>query len=252
MDVPAACTVRANRMERCPLKTEKELRKEGRGAVDYKLSDSGILVVKWYDNKEVTVASNSYSVEPFFQVRRWDKATKQYIVISCPALIGAYNIGMGGVDACDQKLSFYRIDTKSVKWYKRILYHFIDLCIVNSYILFKVQTGDSKLPLYRFKLNVALALMFGENFGSPLSAAAVLLLQEGQAKAENGDPVGDGDPVDAVRLDGHNHWPDNVATVQRRCKLPGCSKKSVVWCTKCRVYLCIKKERNCFVQYHTR
>ena len=38
MGVPAACTVRSNRMEKCPLKTEKELRKEGRGSMDFQLS----------------------------------------------------------------------------------------------------------------------------------------------------------------------------------------------------------------------
>ena len=33
---------------------------------------------------------------------------------------------------------FYRIRTKAIKWYKRVLYHFIDLSLVNSYILNKV------------------------------------------------------------------------------------------------------------------
>ncbi len=34
MGLPAACTLRVNRTEKCPLKTEKELKKEGRGAMD--------------------------------------------------------------------------------------------------------------------------------------------------------------------------------------------------------------------------
>ena len=251
MGIPAACTLRSNRMLKCPLKSEKELKKEGRGAMDYQLSDSGVLVVRWYDNKEVNVATNAYSAEPSSQVRRWDKAGKKYIEISRLAVVGAYNKGMGGVDYSDQKMAFYRIDTKTIKWYKRVAYHFSDLCVVNAYILRKAVTQEEALPLYKFKLDVALALMFAENFGEPMSAAAVLLRQEGEKRAENGDPVGDGEPVDAVRLDGLNHWPDNVASEQRRCKLPGCKKKSVIWCRKCRVYLCIKKDRNCFVLYHT-
>lgn len=251
MGIPAACTVRANRMLKCPLKSEKELKKEGRGAVDFQQSDNGIIVVRWYDNKEVNVASNAYGVEPVSQVRRWDKKAKQYVNINRPAVVGVYNKGMGGVDACDQKMAFYRIDTKTIKWYKRIAYHFTDVALVNAYILRKARTGQQDLPLYRFKLDVALALMFAENFGEPMSAAAVLLRRQGQKLAENGDPVGDGEPTDAVRLDGLNHWPNNVACEQRRCKLPGCKKKSVVWCTKCRVYLCVKKEQNCFVLFHT-
>ena len=250
MGVPAACTVRSNRMEKCPLKTEKELRKEGRGSMDFQQSEEGIIVVKWFDNKEVTIASNSYGVEPVTQVRRWDKAKKEYVMIPRPALVGAYNSGMGGVDAADAKLSFYRIKTKSPKWYKRVLYHFTDVCTVNSYILFKKAAGKEYLPLYQYKMEVALALMYAESFDRPLSAAAILL-RRGYQEAENGDPVGDADPAEAVRLDGHNHWPQNVAQQQRRCKLPGCKQRSVVWCTKCRVYLCLKKDRNCFIEYHT-
>jgi hypothetical protein len=56
-------------MASCPLKTEKQLRKEGRGAVDYYQSEEGILLAKWFDNKEVTVASNHYSVEPSTKVK---------------------------------------------------------------------------------------------------------------------------------------------------------------------------------------
>ena len=251
LDIPAACTLRSNRMLRCPLKSEKELKKEGRGAMDYQLSDSGVLVVRWYDNKEVNVATTAYSAEPVSEVRRWDKAKKKYVYIKRPAVVGAYNKGMGGVDNTDQKMAFYRIDTKTIKWYKRMAYHFVDLTLVNSYILRKAVTGQEGLPLFKFKLDVALSLMFAENFGEPMSAAVVLLRQQGEKRAENGDPVGDGEPVDAVRLDGHNHWPDNVASDQRRCRLPGCKKKSVVWCAKCKVYLCLKKDRNCFVRYHT-
>ena len=60
--------MRSNRTEKCPLKTEKVLRKEGRGSMDFKVSEEGIVVAKWFDNKEVTVGSNHYSVKPTSQV----------------------------------------------------------------------------------------------------------------------------------------------------------------------------------------
>lgn len=248
MGLPAACTVRSNRMEKCPLMSEKELKKLGRGAMDYRLSDDGILIAKWYDNKEVTVATNCYSVEPTTLVKRWDKKKMEHIHIPCPAVIQAYNKGMFGVDHTDQMLAFYRIKTKSPKWYKRILYHFTDLALVNGFIL---RRGDGSLPLFQFKLDVALALMFAETFMQPLSSAAILLRREGQQEAKNGDPLGEASPPDAVRLDQQNHWPDNVAALPRRCKLLGCTGRSVTWCTKCRVYLCVRKNANCFVAYHT-
>ena len=66
--MPAACTLRSNRIEKCPLKTEKELKKEGRGTMDLQQSEEGILIVKWFDNKEVTVGTNHYSAEPTCEV----------------------------------------------------------------------------------------------------------------------------------------------------------------------------------------
>ena len=106
--LPATCTLRSNRIEHCPLKSEKELKKEGRGSMDHKVSEEGILVARWYDNKPVMVGSNHYSVQPYNKVKRWDGSKKKHVFINIPFLIRAYNRGMGGVDHCDQLLSFYR------------------------------------------------------------------------------------------------------------------------------------------------
>jgi len=44
-------TVRANRLKGCPLKTEKELKKDGRGSFDYCAdANSNLVVVKWVDS----------------------------------------------------------------------------------------------------------------------------------------------------------------------------------------------------------
>jgi Transposase IS4 len=106
--LPATCTLRSNRIEQCPLKGENVLKKEGRGSMDHQVSEEGILVARWYDNKAVMVGSNHYSVNPPGRVKRWDRKKRDYVHISIPYLIRAYNKGMGGVDRCDQLLSFYR------------------------------------------------------------------------------------------------------------------------------------------------
>jgi hypothetical protein len=36
--------------------------------MDFKVSEEGIVLAKWFDNKEVTVGSNHYSVNPTSQV----------------------------------------------------------------------------------------------------------------------------------------------------------------------------------------
>ena len=134
------------------------------------------------------------------EVHRWDKSKKKYVYISRPAVLGAYNKGIGGVNSADQKMAFYRIDTKIIKWYKLMAYNFVKLSLVNSYILIKAVTRQEGLPLFKFKLDVALALMFAENFSELMSAAAVLLRQQGEKGVENRDLVRDGELVETVRL----------------------------------------------------
>lgn len=130
-----------------------------------------------------------------------------------------------------------------------MLYHFVDLALVNAYILAKATAGCKGVPLYEFKVEVALALMYGDSFADPMSIGAQVLRLAATQYAENGDPVG-GEVPDAVRLDGTNHIPENIAERGRTCKLPGCKKRTRFWCKKCRVYLCIKKDGNCYDLFH--
>jgi hypothetical protein len=44
-------------VEKCPFK--KELRKEGSWAMDYMVSEEGIMVAKWFDNKEIWWGQNT-------------------------------------------------------------------------------------------------------------------------------------------------------------------------------------------------
>ena len=227
------------------------LRKEGRGSHQSFVSDDGILLVRWYDNKEVTVGSNLFPANPVDTVRRWSRAKQQYEVVNRPACIKAYNVGMGGVDRCDQLLAFYRMQTKGPKWYRRVLFHFTDLSIVNSFILFKTITRNPGLESYKFKLEVANALMMGVELCQPLSRSALILQSADVPRAENGDPIAVLVVNDLVRLDRQDHLPEAVASKARKCKIKGCSSRTVTWCTKCRVYLCIKPSKNCFLAFHT-
>lgn len=55
-----------------------------------------------------------------------------------------------------------------------------------------------------------------------------------------------------VRLDEVGHFPIFVDKKNAdRCQLPGCDGKSFIRCHKCEVYLCVKRDQNCYIQYHT-
>lgn len=53
------------------------------------------------------------------------------------------------------------------------------------------------------------------------------------------------------RFDDFDHWliyDDNNS--RSICKMPGCVMLTHAFCTKCKIHLCFKKERNCFRKYH--
>ncbi len=75
---------------------------------------------------------------------------------------------------CIANFLYFRILIKSIKWYRRVLFHFIDLAVVNAFILKKAVTQE-KLSLYLFKLEVARALMHADSLSNPTSVAALLL-----------------------------------------------------------------------------
>ena len=52
------------------------------------------------------------------------------------------------------------------------------------------------------------------------------------------------------RLDGLEHWPQLQQNVRLRCKNEACKLKTNVFCSKCKVHLCLNVACTCFKEYH--
>uniref|UniRef100_A0A8D0A1K3 PiggyBac transposable element-derived protein domain-containing protein n=1 Tax=Sander lucioperca TaxID=283035 RepID=A0A8D0A1K3_SANLU len=205
---------------------DKELMERGRGALDYK-SAEGVLTVKWYDNKCVTLLSNACGIMPLTSVQRWSKDEKAKIAVPCPSLIAAYNQHMGGIDLSDMLVHLYKTPAKSRRWYFPLFGYVLDLCISNAWLVYKRDCGllkEKPMPLKRFHLAVAHSLK------------------------QKCLPPRPPQPQPDVRYDNYGHLPLHTDNRGRCCLCPkGVSR----WkCGKCNVFLCLIEERECFAAYH--
>uniref|UniRef100_A0A672YEF1 PiggyBac transposable element-derived protein domain-containing protein n=1 Tax=Sphaeramia orbicularis TaxID=375764 RepID=A0A672YEF1_9TELE len=209
-----------------PLMADKDLMKKGRGACDYRAAE-GVLAVKWFDNKCFNLLSNACGIMPFSTVKRWSKESQAKIAVPCPSLILAYNEHMGGIDLSDMLVHLYKTPAKSRRGYVPLFGYMLDLCIANSWLLYKRDNGllnEKLMSLKRFRLAVAHSL----NHPRPSRPK----------------------PQPDVRYDNVGHWP--LHTEKRgRCNL--CPKGVSRWkCGKCNVFLCLNANQQCFAAYHQR
>ena len=135
----STATFSTNRLNACPLSTEKDLKKQGRGSFDYSTDvNTGLHVVNWFDNKCVHLASTFTGMKAEKTVQRWDSKKKQHIQVQCPHIVASYNASMGGVDLADMLIALYRTKIMTKKrWYLKIIFHIVDICKVNGWLLYR-------------------------------------------------------------------------------------------------------------------
>ncbi|MGH0149631.1 UNVERIFIED_CONTAM: hypothetical protein FKN15_056906 [Acipenser sinensis] len=135
----ATGTIRANRIEQCPLKAVDAMKKEERGSFDFRreVSDSGLVICRWNDNSVVTIASTAFGVNTLQTARRWSRSQKQHIDIVQPQLVSNYNTYMGGTDRMDQNIGSYRIGIRSKKWWWPFFAFLPDVAMQNAWLLYR-------------------------------------------------------------------------------------------------------------------
>lgn len=129
------------------------------------VSKDGIVLVNWMDNKPVVLASNFIGIGKQDEAHRWNKATKSFVKVNRPEIIQKYNASMGGIDTADALIAFYRSKAKSRKWTVRMLFHAVNMTIVNSWLEYKrdmkLQGKPRKkiLDLLHFRMEIGKLLV---------------------------------------------------------------------------------------------
>ena len=156
----------------------------------------------------------------------------------------------GGVDKMDALLAHYRMFFRSKKWYHRIFFHFVDVALCNSWLLYKrdfvkdVRT-DQPMSLYEFKCEVSYCLRYQNkpvtrSVGRPKSQANITPVV--RATKRKLPPI-------PVRTDQVGHFTVGL-TKRGYCNNVGCKGYIKFYCIKCKVYLCIGNNKDCFNEFH--
>ena len=222
-------TFRTNSLKGCPLASDKELKKEGHGFYDYRTDvNSGLYVVKWYDNKCVHLASTFSGVN----VNHKD--------VPLSDMVSDYNSSMGGVNLADMLIALYRTEIMTKKcWVLKLIFHVVDICEVNSW-LFNYRFCDqqqilkkTQKSLLTFITDLAHALQFSgksKSVGRPSKSSL-------SPESAVGKKAAITKLVIDVRYDVVDHFPE-FGEKRGRCQycLNECSS---VYCEKCSMVLCL-------------
>lgn len=255
-EVRALGSVQQGQLQGCRFSTDVDMRQKGRGTFEEKKAVVGsaeIRAVKWFDSKGVMVASNFPGSHSVSRVKRWDKNVKHNVFVTCPSIIKLYHKFLGGAYAFNALINSYRIQFRSKKGYHRFFFHFVDMVIANSWLLYQRDCDSLDVPkkeqkdllAFRTSIAQALCMQFNEIYSIKREPAPSDV--EVQKKKYRGPSRAL--PTLEVRSDAVGHWPV-VVTERQRCKVAKCKGQSVYRCSKCGVHLCLNKNKNCFREFH--
>lgn len=256
MGVEGSGTILPNRIKGIKFESNDKL---NRGeSIEHVSSDGKIVVVQWKDNKSIIMASTCTGIYPEHNLLRYSKHERQRINVPAPAVVRLYNQNMGGVDICDQLMEYYRTWFKTRKWTWKVILHFLDLALVNAWVQYIFVAKSNRMEkkkikdLLQFKLEVAEALVATSDLNRSVLDSDEDE-EEPRAKRSKFFNPPSKMPCGDKRYDGYEHFPaiDDIST-PRMCRNENCKGRTKINCIKCKVYLCLSKNKNCFKDFHYR
>ena len=131
--------------------------------------DSLYVFVCWRDNRTVLALSTAIPghSESVVSRRMKDKdGTSRRQELPCPKVIATYNVYMGGVDKSDQFLAYHNVLRRTVRFWKTLFYHLIDVAVVNSFILYNLLRAEAgEKPVSENDFRDKLVLQIIEKYG---------------------------------------------------------------------------------------
>lgn len=194
-----------------------------------------LLCVKYKDKRDVYMLTNIHQET----TQRKRVRGRHETFVDRPDCISDYNAHMGGVDKVDQLLSPYDATRKTLKWYKKLAVHFVQISMLNAYILYK-KKPENKMTFLKYQTTVIKHLLVADN-----PHLTDELNDDTEARLSGRHFLGNTPPTAKG---------DKKKLLTRRCRV--CHKKGIrrevtTICNQCpsQPALC---PVNCFELYHTK
>ena len=236
-----ACgTVRVNR-QGMPKEMKAGLKK---GDSMSRQIDTTMMALKWMDKRPVTMLTTIHD-DSFVTKRRRSRAVEggQEDILK-PKVVEEYNKYMGGVDTGDQLESYYGFSHRTLKWWRRLFFHLIEMAVVNAYILYLLTPCTGKRMTHaQFRVELAKGMLMESTTAT-----------DEPPRGPHPDP----NPP-SHRLTGR-HFPGRLGpTASGRQNRPDCivcsrkkgrgRKATTYECKQCSLPMCVVP---CFELYHTK
>ncbi|XP_071372964.1 piggyBac transposable element-derived protein 4-like [Centroberyx affinis] len=215
-----------------------------------RIEPGDILALQWKDTRAVTYLSNYHKANDMTEVTRFVKrdGLREKTIVRQPKVIGDYHKQTRGLDASDDMIKTYEVQHKTQKWWKTLFYHFIDIAVVNSFLLFQEWQQCHAAPGAENRFSYYTQVDFRENLARQLGgidANASLPSHSLKPLAPPSESF-HSDHVPQLQDLSRNCWlcyrklkVENRTKVA--CLAPGCNGKR----------LCFTRDRNCFKSWHS-
>jgi len=196
----------------------------------------------WKDARAVCVMSSAFPGHAEGTVSRKKVDSKTGTIeqtdIDVPIVVQMYNKYMGGVDKSDQYLAYHNVLRKTVRYWKTLFYHLVDVAAVNAYLLYNYTASMS-----------GIRTITENDFRDHL----VLQIIDSYGKLQRSEPSLGRPPRAPERMKhGSCIYPLKERSRCQYCRIKGVQNWTQQKCLDCEFHpaLCQVQERDCHLEWH--